>query len=150
MTDHEIGVFSAHQMGTCRMSSSPKTGAVDPNGELWECDDLFVMDASVFPTASGSNPMVTVVSVSYMLSQRLCQLLKLRNEDDPKGTTTVGGAAAGAPDRAQAVELAEKRREMRSRDYNSDGTARSLLLKSSVVVLPVVSALLIARLLNRR
>jgi len=88
--------------------------------------------------------MVTVVSISYMLSQRLCRLLKLRNEDDPKGTTT------GAPDRAQAVELAEKRREMRSRDYGSDVTARSLLLKSSVVVLPVVSALLIARLLNRR
>lgn len=68
---HDFGVFSAHQMGTCRMSVNPSRGVVDQNGETWDCEDLYVMDASTFPTASGANPMMTVLSISHMLSTRL-------------------------------------------------------------------------------
>ena len=146
MKDHEIGLFSAHQMGSCRMATSPSQGAVDPNGELWECDDLYVMDASVFPTASGSNPMVTVASISYMLSQRLCSLLNLR-DDGGRKRTTISDFAAGHC--AKAVDFAEKRREMRSRDYGSLDGRPSLRNSAAVVVLPVLSALLVARLLGR-
>ena len=46
-----LGLFSAHQMGTCRMGYSPASSVVDADGECWELDDLFVMDASTFPTA---------------------------------------------------------------------------------------------------
>lgn len=52
-----VGLFSAHQMGSCRMGCSPVNSAIDCDGELWECDDLLVTDASTFPTASGANPM---------------------------------------------------------------------------------------------
>jgi choline dehydrogenase-like flavoprotein len=30
-----LGLFSAHQMGTCRLGSSPRTSAADCDGELW-------------------------------------------------------------------------------------------------------------------
>ena len=63
-----MGLFSAHQMGTCRLSSCPSRGAARPSGETWDCDGLFVCDASTFPTASGVNPMVTVVAVARMIS----------------------------------------------------------------------------------
>lgn len=53
------GIFAAHQMGSNRMGISPKISVVKPTGETWEVKDLFVADASVFPTASGVNPMVT-------------------------------------------------------------------------------------------
>lgn len=33
------------------------------------------MDASVFPTASGANPMVTTLAISHMLSHRLLNRL---------------------------------------------------------------------------
>ncbi|CAJ2508382.1 Uu.00g134080.m01.CDS01 [Anthostomella pinea] len=56
--------FSAHQMGTSRMGTRAETSVVDENGKVWEYDNLYVADASVFPTASGVNPMVTVMAIA--------------------------------------------------------------------------------------
>ncbi len=58
------GVFSAHQMGTCRMGGN-NTAPVQPNGETREITNLFVADASLFPSASGSNPMLSVQALAY-------------------------------------------------------------------------------------
>lgn len=67
---------SAHQMGSCRMSSSPSSGAVDPNGKVWGHENLYVADASVFPSASGVNPMVTVMSIADWISRGISRELK--------------------------------------------------------------------------
>ncbi len=67
---------SAHQMGTCRMSSKPKEGVVDPKGRVWGTEGLYVADASVFPSASGVNPMVTTMAVSDWIAQGLCDDLR--------------------------------------------------------------------------
>ncbi|KAI8883540.1 long-chain fatty alcohol dehydrogenase [Backusella circina FSU 941] len=57
------GVFCAHQMGTCRMGISPKVSVAKPTGETWEVKNLYVADASLLPTATGVNPMVTTEAV---------------------------------------------------------------------------------------
>jgi long-chain-alcohol oxidase len=51
------------------------TGPVDANGETWECKNLFVADASVFPTSLGINPMITVEAVAFMLSRSVMNRL---------------------------------------------------------------------------
>jgi choline dehydrogenase-like flavoprotein len=66
---NRVGLFSAHQMGTCKMGVSPKVGAVKPDGETWEVKGLYVADASLFPTASGVNPMITTFSMAYSVAQ---------------------------------------------------------------------------------
>ncbi|PHH69758.1 hypothetical protein CDD82_7536 [Ophiocordyceps australis] len=65
----ETTFASAHQMGSCRMSSSPETGVVDERGAVWGTRNLFVADASVFPSASGVNPMLTVMSLADWISR---------------------------------------------------------------------------------
>lgn len=60
---------SAHQMGTCRMSSHAGGGVVDSRGRVWGTKGLYVADASVFPSASGVNPMVTVMAIADCIAR---------------------------------------------------------------------------------
>ncbi|KAJ5925342.1 hypothetical protein N7454_007981 [Penicillium verhagenii] len=74
--DVEKAMFaSAHQMGTCRMGKSAKTSVVDSNCQVWGTDGLYVVDASVFPSASGVNPMVTNMAIADWASQNLAQAM---------------------------------------------------------------------------
>lgn len=50
------------------MGVSPKTSVVKPTGETWEVKNLYVADASVLPTATGVNPMVTVEAVALHIA----------------------------------------------------------------------------------
>ena len=62
---------SAHQMGSCRMSSDPSRGVVDPKGKVWGTEGLYVADASVFPSASGVNPMITTMGIADWISSNI-------------------------------------------------------------------------------
>ncbi|KAG6548688.1 hypothetical protein Mapa_009843 [Marchantia paleacea] len=74
--DLSYPVSSAHQMSTCRMGADPESSVVDGGGEAWEAARLFIADASVFPTASGVNPMVTVQSIAYCTAHSVLQKLR--------------------------------------------------------------------------
>jgi choline dehydrogenase-like flavoprotein len=67
---------SAHQMGTCRMGSNRRSSVVDPKGKVWDVEGLYVADASVFPSASGVNPMVTNMAISDWISRGVANDLR--------------------------------------------------------------------------
>jgi choline dehydrogenase-like flavoprotein len=67
---------SAHQMGTCRMSSHAGAGVIDPKGRVWEAEGLFIADASVFPSASGVNPMVTNMAIADHIARGIAEELR--------------------------------------------------------------------------
>jgi choline dehydrogenase-like flavoprotein len=69
-------VFSAHQMGTARMGTSPREHVCDPDGRVrvGPSDDrvvagLYVADTSLFPTALGVNPMLTVMALARRVAR---------------------------------------------------------------------------------
>lgn len=57
-------LFAAHQMGTCRMGADPATSVAGPWGELHDTPGVWIGDASAFPTASGTNPMITIMALA--------------------------------------------------------------------------------------
>lgn len=69
-------ICSAHQMGSCRMGVDPKESVVNQMGETWEVEGLFLADTSVFPTALGVNPMVTVQAIAYCTAQSVLAVLR--------------------------------------------------------------------------
>jgi len=58
-------LFAAHQMGTCRMGTDPETSVAGPWGELHDAKGVWIGDASAFPTASGTNPMITTMALAH-------------------------------------------------------------------------------------
>ncbi|MGH2513549.1 MAG: GMC family oxidoreductase N-terminal domain-containing protein [Candidatus Limnocylindrales bacterium] len=68
-------LFSAHQMGTLRMGTDPRTHPCDPGGRVRSGSGdevvagLYVADASLFPTAIGQNPMITVMALARRVSR---------------------------------------------------------------------------------
>jgi choline dehydrogenase-like flavoprotein len=70
---------SAHQMGSNRMSVRERDGVVDPHGRVWGTENLYVSDASVFPSASGVNPMITNMAISDWISRGISKELKSPN-----------------------------------------------------------------------
>ncbi|KAI5954417.1 hypothetical protein KGF54_002192 [Candida jiufengensis] len=70
---------SAHQMSSCRMSGKgPKYGACDTKGKLYEASNIYVADASLLPTASGANPMISTMTVARHVALGICDDLKVK------------------------------------------------------------------------
>jgi choline dehydrogenase-like flavoprotein len=66
-----LRLFAAHQMGTCRMGADPATLVADPRGELHDAPGVWIGDASAFPTASGTNPMITVMALASRTAEHV-------------------------------------------------------------------------------
>jgi choline dehydrogenase-like flavoprotein len=64
-------LFSAHQMGTCRMGRDPKSAVCDARGEVFGVRGLYIADASAFPLSSGVNPMVTIMALAHHTAQAM-------------------------------------------------------------------------------
>ncbi len=69
-------VFSAHQMGTLRMGTRRRQHVCDPAGRVRASSrrnrvigGLYVADASLFPTAIGVNPMLTVMALARRVAR---------------------------------------------------------------------------------
>jgi choline dehydrogenase-like flavoprotein len=68
---NRVTLFSAHQMSSCRIGRDRATSVADPDGQVWGVRGLFITDASAFPSASGVNPMMTVMALARRTAQRM-------------------------------------------------------------------------------
>ncbi len=61
----------AHQAGTARMGDDPATSVVDRNLKAHDLENLYIGDASVFPSIGAVNPALTVMALALRLGDHL-------------------------------------------------------------------------------
>src|ERR1700712_3671175 len=71
LTPFEHATFSLHHMGSARMGKNPKTSVAGPFGELHDTPVVWIGDASAFPTASGTNPMLTTMALAHRTAEAI-------------------------------------------------------------------------------
>jgi gluconate 2-dehydrogenase alpha chain len=63
--------ISRHWMGTARMGTDPTQSVCDPWQRCWDVDNVVIADSSVFPTASGYGPTLTIVALAIRAARAL-------------------------------------------------------------------------------
>ncbi len=70
-----LALFTAHAMGSVPMGASERM-PTDTTGELRGVRGLYVGDASIFPTAPGVNPMITIMAMAHRTSDFVVNALR--------------------------------------------------------------------------
>jgi choline dehydrogenase-like flavoprotein len=66
----------AHQAGTVRFGTDPAASALDLNCKAHELDNLYIVDASIFPSIGAVNPALTVMANSLRVGDHLLEQLR--------------------------------------------------------------------------
>jgi choline dehydrogenase-like flavoprotein len=80
----------AHQNGTVRFGRDPHTSALDTNCKAHEVDNLYVVDASFFPSSGAVNPALTIMANALRVGDHLLERLGARRSSQ----AAVAGAMA--------------------------------------------------------
>ena len=78
-------VVSAHVMGGCPLGPDTTRAAVDITGRYHHLANLYVLDGSLFPTAIGANPQLSIYGIVARLTDDLAATLTRR----AKNVTTI-------------------------------------------------------------
>jgi choline dehydrogenase-like flavoprotein len=65
----------AHQAGTCRFGTDPKTSVLDVNCRAHELDNLYVVDTSFFPSIGAVNPALTAIANALRVGDHVLERL---------------------------------------------------------------------------
>jgi choline dehydrogenase-like flavoprotein len=63
----------AHQNGTMRFGTDPRTSVLDLNCKAHELDNLYVADASFFPSCGAVNPSLTIIANALRVGDHLLE-----------------------------------------------------------------------------
>jgi len=66
-----LQIQSVHPQGGNRMGNDPSNSVVNPNCRTHEIENLYVCDASVFPTSIGVNPQFTIMAIATIVSKHI-------------------------------------------------------------------------------
>jgi choline dehydrogenase-like flavoprotein len=80
VTATENNINFGHVCGTCRFGDDPKTSVLNAENRAHEVENLYVVDASFFPSSSGINPSLTIAAnalrVGKIIHKRLEAMIK--------------------------------------------------------------------------
>jgi choline dehydrogenase-like flavoprotein len=73
---------TTHQCGTLVFGTDPRASVLDPYCRTHDVDNLFVVDASFFPSSAAVNPGLTIIAQALRVADHLIE-------------TELGGAVRG-------------------------------------------------------
>ncbi len=62
---------TAHQAGTCRFGTDPASSVLDLNCKAHELDNLYITDASFFPSIGAVNPTLTIIANALRVADHI-------------------------------------------------------------------------------
>lgn len=65
-----------HELGGCRMGTDPRTSVVDKFCRTHDVPNLYIVDGSVFPSASEKNPTHTIMALAARTADHIADRLK--------------------------------------------------------------------------
>jgi choline dehydrogenase-like flavoprotein len=65
----------SHVCGTCRFGEDPQKSVLDRDNRAHDLDNLYVLDASFFPSSGGINPSLTIVANSLRATDKIARRL---------------------------------------------------------------------------
>ncbi len=71
-----IECLSFHPQGSAAMATDPSKGPVSRDGELFYLRDLWLADASVFPTSVGVNTQIAVMTMATRIAFKIAERLR--------------------------------------------------------------------------
>jgi choline dehydrogenase-like flavoprotein len=72
MIDRVMGIeTNSHQVGTLRFGNDPAVSVLDPYCKAHDLDNLYVMDASFFPSSTAVNPALTIGAQAVCMADHL-------------------------------------------------------------------------------
>ncbi len=66
---------TAHQAGTCRFGTDPSSSVLDLDCKAHELDNLYITDASFFPSIGAVNPTLTIIANALRVADRIKERL---------------------------------------------------------------------------
>ncbi|MFW2389805.1 MAG: GMC family oxidoreductase [Polyangiales bacterium] len=70
---HKYRMSSYHPQGTMRMGADPEKSVVGPDGRCHDLDNVYVPDASLFPSSLLVNPQITVYTLASYIADRMLE-----------------------------------------------------------------------------
>lgn len=78
---HLKKVISVHPLGGCPMGDSEQTGFVSTKGEVFGYPGLYVVDGSILPTSTGTNPSLTIAAMAEYIAEQIPEKHSVKIKD---------------------------------------------------------------------
>jgi choline dehydrogenase-like flavoprotein len=89
LLDRQMGIATnSHQCGTLRFGDDPGRSVLDASCRAHDLDNLYVVDASFFPSSAAVNPALTIAAQALRVGEHLRKRLGV-----PESSARARGAA---------------------------------------------------------
>jgi choline dehydrogenase-like flavoprotein len=67
----ENNINYGHVCGTCRFGDDPEASVLDKNNRAHDLSNLYIVDASFFPSSGGTNPSLTIAANALRVAEAI-------------------------------------------------------------------------------